>query len=130
MVKLDLKNAFNGVRRYHLMETYISRAPSVALIAHLAYSKPSIVLADGQQIESAAGIQQGDQLDPLLFALAVDDAARYVKSKFNVWYLDDATISDDVDTMVTDNMSITNFLYKIGLVANFSKSYVINDNYQ
>ena len=82
--------------------TCIRRAEGVALLAHLAYSKLSIVLADGLPIESATGIQQDDPLRPLLFDLVVNDAARTVKSKFNVWYIDDATISDAMDTVVTD----------------------------
>ena len=68
---------------------------------------PSIVLADVLPIESATGIQQGEPLGPLLFPLAVDDAPRSVKSKYKVYYLDDATIYDDVDVSISDDVGTT-----------------------
>ena len=99
MVKIDYNDAFNSV---HLIETCIRRASTVALIAQLANSKPSIVLDDCLLIESATGIQLCNPLGPLLFTGAFDVIARCVKSMFNVWYLGDATIFDDMDTVVTD----------------------------
>ena len=113
IVKLDFENAFSNVQRDHLIETCIRREHSVVLLNKLAYSNPNIVLANGSPIESATGIQQGNPLGPLPFALAVDDTDRSVKFKLNVWYLDDATISDDVNTVVTDIISITNYICKI-----------------
>ena len=108
-MKLDLRNNINSVD--HLIETCICHAPSDTRLAHLADSKPSIVLADSLPIEPATAIQQGDRRGLLLFALAVDHTARSVMSKFNVWHLDDATITDDGDSVVTDIISIKNSLF-------------------
>ena len=94
-------------------DTCIRRDHSVVLLNKLAYSNPNIVLANGPPIESATGIQDGNPLGQLLFALAIDDTDRSVKSKLNVWYLDNATLSDDVNTVVTEIISITNSLFKI-----------------
>ena len=84
IVKLDLKNAFSNVQRDHLIETCIRREHSVVLLNKLANSNPNIVLANGSPIESATGIQQGNPLGPLPFALVIDDTDRSVKSKLNV----------------------------------------------
>ena len=128
-MKIDLTNAFNSIRRDHLIETCIRRALDVILLDHLAYSNHRIMLADCLPIESATSIQQCDPFGPLLFALAVDDAVLSVKFKFSVWYLDDAGISDDVGTVATDIISATNSLCKIGIVVYPYKSEVINVNY-
>ena len=97
ILKLDLKNSFNSFRRDHLIETCIRRAPSVALLAHLAYSKPNILLA---------------------YDLPID-------FRLNVWHLDYATMSDVMDSLVTDIISVTNSVCMLGLVINRSKSEII-----
>ena len=72
--------------------------------------------------------QQSDPLTPLSCHLAIDDTTQSVKYKFNVQNQDIAAVSDDVGTML-HIISITNYLSKIGLVVNPSKSEVININY-
>ena len=42
IVKLDLKNAFNTVRRDHLLIVCCERIPPIARLAHVAYSSPPI----------------------------------------------------------------------------------------
>ena len=36
----------------------------------------------------------GDPIEPSLFTLPVDEAARGIQLEVNVWYLDDATLGD------------------------------------
>ena len=71
------------MRRDHILRVCLSRTPRVARLAHLAYFKDSIVLASGHAIQSSSGVQQGDPLGPLLFALAVDETARSVSTELN-----------------------------------------------
>jgi hypothetical protein len=80
-------------------------------------------------ILSATGVQQGDPLGPLLFALAIDNIARSVESPFNVWYLDDATIGGPVESIINDLTKIVPALTSLGLEVNPSKSEVINIDY-
>ena len=65
-VKLDMKNAFNSVRRDHILQTCLDRTPEIANVAFLAYSKSSSVSASGHSITSSSGVQQCDPIGPLL----------------------------------------------------------------
>ena len=91
-VKLDVRNAFNSVRRDHILEVCMKRCPLIFKLVHQAYSGPSILVAGSSStISSSTGVQQGDPLGPLLFALAIDEITRSVSSPLNVWYLDDCS---------------------------------------
>ena len=70
--------------------------PEIFRLASLAHSLPTPLMAIGSLIWSNSGVQQGNPLDPLLFSLAIHDIASSMKSDFNVWYLEDATIAGDV----------------------------------
>ena len=50
--KLDMMNAFNSVRRDHVLQTCLDRTPEIAKLSFLAYSKPSSVIASGHSITS------------------------------------------------------------------------------
>ena len=78
LVKLDMKNAFNTVRRDHFLEVCSSRAPSILRLASTAYATSSHLVIGNETILSETGVQQGDSLGPVLFALAVDEIARGV----------------------------------------------------
>ena len=118
IVKLNLKNAFNSVRRDHLLR--------IARLAHLANSSPSTVLASGHPICSAIGIEQGDPLGPVLLAMAVDEVASSLSSEINIWYLDDATLGGRDESVFVDIRKCVTELKKIGLEVNPSKGEVIN----
>ena len=123
---MDVRNAFNSVRRDHVLEVCKRRCPLVYNLAFLSYGFPSSLLVSGHLIPSSTGVQQGDPLGPLLFALAVDDIARSLSSPLNLWYLDDATIAGPVDTVLDDVSKIVPGLSAIGLDVNPSKSEIIN----
>ena len=76
LVKLDKKNAFNTVRRDHFLEVFSSRVPSILRLALTAYATSSNLVIGNETILSETGVQQGDPLGPVLFALAVDEIAR------------------------------------------------------
>ena len=46
-------------------------------------------------------MQQGDPLDPALFALAIHGVTSEVKSDLNVWYLDDGCVGGDPQTVLS-----------------------------
>ena len=132
-VKLDMKNAFNTVRRDHFLEACSSRAPSILRLASTACATNSHLVIGNETILSETGVQQGDPLGPVLFALAVDKIARSVRSPINSWYLDDATIGVPVKSVCEDHRRIIPMLSDIGLKVNPTKSEVSNvscDNFK
>ena len=126
IVKLDMMNAFNSVRRDHVLQTCLDRTPEIAKPSFLAYSKPSSVIASGNSTTSSTGVQQGDLTGPLLFALAVDQIASGVESELNVWYLDDATIGGSHESFLSDVQRCITGLQRIGLIVNPKKTEIIN----
>ena len=72
-------------------------------------------------LDSANGVQQGDTLDPALFALAIHGVTSELKSDLNVWYLDDGRIGGDPQTALSNAAIIRNGLSSVGLEINNSK---------
>ena len=103
-----------------------SRAPSVLRLASTAYATSSLLVIGNETILSETGVQQGDPLGPVLFALAVDQIARSVRSPINIWYLDDATIGGPAESVCEDLRRIIPMLSDIGLEVNPTKSEVSN----
>ena len=133
LVKLDMKNASNTVRRDHFPEVCSSRAPSILRLASTAHATSSHLVIGNETILSETGVQQGDPLGPVLFALAVDEIARGVRSPINIWYLDDATLGGPAESVCEDLRRIIPMLSDIGLEVNPTKSEVSNvscDNFQ
>ena len=87
IVKVDVRNAFNSVRRDVMLTNIRDRCPEIYRLSFQAYSSPTPLHIGDHTIYSRRGIQQGDPLGPVAFSLAVDDCARSMKSPLNVWYL-------------------------------------------
>ena len=102
IVKLDMMNAFNSVRRDHVLQTCLDHTPKIAKLFFLAYSKPSSVIASGHSMTSSIGVQQGDPIGSHLFALAVDQITSGVESELHVWYLDDAKFGSSSESVLSD----------------------------
>ena len=126
LVKLDRKNAFNTIRRDHFLKACFLKAPTLYQLAHHAYATPSDLLFGSDIIQSQTGIQQGDLLGPLLFALGVDEVARNVSTPLSIWYLDDANLGGSLDCVRKNLDFIIPALSRIGLSTNPDKSEIIN----
>ena len=72
LVKLDMQNAFNAVRRDHFLKVCSSTASSMLRLALTAYATCNHLVIGNETITSEIGVQKGDPLGPVLFALAVD----------------------------------------------------------
>ena len=90
-----------------------------------AYSQPSSLYFGSVRIESATGLQQGDPCGPAVFSIAVDAVAREVTSASNTWYLDDAAIGGDIESVCHDLERVIPALADIGLEVNPSKCEII-----
>ncbi|XP_029656011.1 uncharacterized protein LOC115229886 [Octopus sinensis] len=128
VVKLDVSNAFNSIRRDHLLECCRELVLFAYPLVHLLYACSSILMFNDIPISSSTGVQQGDPLGPVLFALGVNNIAHSVRSPINIWYLDDATICGPPDVVFDDLRFIIPSLSAIGLSINDNKSEVVNIN--
>ena len=122
--KLDLQNAFNSVHRRAVFDAVSRRYPAALPLLRQAYARPSPLFVATSRLWSCRGVQQGDPLGPLLFALAVDPVAQSLQSPMNVWFLDDATLAGPASTVARDIERATSALSDIGLTVNESKCEV------
>ena len=72
-------------------------------------------------IMASTGVQQGNPLGSLAFALAIDSAARGVGTELNVWYLDDGTLAGQMDSIVNNLGILRERLGEMGLEVNPQK---------
>ena len=121
LLKIDMRNAFNSLRRDSFLSVARVRTPGLYNLQWQAPSSPTRLFFGEEGFASETGIQQGDPIGPALFALSVDEAARGVQSEFNVWYLDDATLGDSQERVHDDLVVLLERLRAIGLEINGSK---------
>ena len=101
---MDFSNAFNSVDRAALFREVRDRIPSIAAWMECSYSsRPIHHLAD-RSILSGCGVQQGDPLGPLGFALSLHPIVEKIKDHvpgllINAWYLDDGTLCGTLDDL-------------------------------
>ena len=94
---LDFSNAFNSISRGRMFEEVRARIPSIAAWMESCYGAQPILHLGEHTILSQSGVQQGDPLSPLGFALTLQPIIEHIKEevpslKINVWYLDDGTL--------------------------------------
>ena len=118
LIKLDLTNAFNSVHRSAVLREVIRRFPAAVPLVSQAYSQPSPLHFGPNRIWSCRGVQQGDPLGPILFALALDPVIQPLKSPLNLWFLDDGTIGGPTESVTTDLNSLFPSLRELGLDIN------------
>ena len=96
LVKLDFENAFNTISRDAVLTAVTEHFPHLARWVHWCYRQPSHLLFGAFGVQSAAGVQQGDPLGPLLFACVLQSLGRELKAgplDLAVFYLDDGVIA-------------------------------------
>ena len=85
ILKLDVKNAYNSVHRSTVLEEIYKRCPEIYPLVWQSYSTTMPLFIGDTVIESQTGVQQGDPLGPLCFALAIDPIIRPLESDVNLW---------------------------------------------
>lgn len=125
VVKIDMRNAFNSVRRDHFLRQVREHAPSLYPLLWQAYSKPTPLYHGTSKIWSATGLQQGDPCGPAVFSLAIHPVASAVTSPFNCWYLDDGILGGNINDIINDLEQLVPRLAQIGLEVNPSKCEII-----
>ena len=123
LLKVDMKNAFNNVRRDVILKLVKTHTPEIFQYVYQCYSTSSSLFfasysEDGCVLESKEGVQQGDPLGPFLFSLAVMEKIKSLESELNLWYLDDGSLASDVETVISDYKKILDAKDSLGLPVN------------
>ena len=97
VLKVDFQNAFNSVDRAAVLQAVRQHLPTLGCWADWCYAQPSNLLFGDEVVQSACGVQQGDPLGPLLFALALQPSLRAAAGSLDlcVGYLDDVVLCGD-----------------------------------
>jgi hypothetical protein len=72
------------------------------------------------------GAQQGDPCGPMIFSLAIQPIILSLNSELNIWYLDDGTLADYPEVVLSDFKKVINLSRKIGLELNFNKCEIFS----
>ncbi|KAF2895624.1 hypothetical protein ILUMI_10547 [Ignelater luminosus] len=115
VLKLNFQNAFNEVIMLcafssHFLEAY--------LLIESCYREPSTLFFGST---SALGCQQGDPLEPTIFALVIQPIVHAIQAELNLFYLDDATIGDSPEVVLADLDVVQKMAAEVGLTLNSSK---------
>ena len=90
-------NAFNFVDRECMFQEAHACIPSISAWLECSYQHQSSLHFGDQTILSCCGVQQGDPLDPLGFALALQPVIEQISREvpgllINAWFLDNGTL--------------------------------------
>ena len=124
---LDFSNAFNSVNREAMFTQFRKHIPGLSAWMESCYSGQPLLLLGEDIIHSCSGVQQGDPLGPLGFALTLHLLAKKVKAEvpdlaLNIWYLDDGTLMGSPDDLAAALDIVEKEGPSLGLHLNRSKS--------
>ena len=121
LIKADVKNAFNSIKRSAFLEQILQHCPEIFPLMKQAYGFASPIFYGETQLKSETGLHQGDPLATLAFSLAIQPIIRQVSSPFNAWYLDDGTFGGGLEQALNDLGEMERRLSQIGLSLNHIK---------
>ncbi len=127
ILMLDFSNAFNTVDRQAMFAEFRNHFPSLSAWVESCYSGQPLLHLDTDTIFSCRGVQQGDPLGPLGFALALHPIVERIKSEvpsltLNSWYLDDGTLAGTPEALLSALKIVEEDGPSIGLHLNRNKS--------
>ena len=101
---LDFSNAFNSINWGHIFQEIRARIPSMAAWTESCYGVQPILHLSADSILCCSGVQQGDLLGPVGFALMLHPIVERIKAEvpalnINAWYLDDGTLCGTPDDL-------------------------------
>ena len=131
-LKVDLENAFNSIDREAVLQVVRELFPEAEVWFRYCYGASAKLFCEGEILPfgSAQGVQQGDPLGPLLFALGLLGLCRALKGglverTLAVWYLDDGTIVGEAKEVAKAWKLICSEVSKVGLKVNKRKCELV-----
>eukprot|EP00731_Ephydatia_muelleri_P028492 Em0020g136a len=98
--KVDMSNAFNMVLRQAVMDQCATYFPELLPWVSWCYGSHTSLWHPMGQISSQTGVQQGDPLGPMLFALVLQKLVTSIDADddclqllLEAWYLDDGVLA-------------------------------------
>ena len=118
IVKLDLANAFNTLRRDTLMETIAKFIPEIYCFVNATYSGEPILQFMNLIIRSLEGPQQGDSLASLEFCWSIHPLIKRLVAELRLGFMDDITLAGKSSTVSQDVNFIKEAEAQLGLRLN------------
>ena len=98
--KVDMTNAFNLVSRQAVLDECSAFSPEILPWVSWCYGSHPELWHPMSHLSSQSGVQQGDPLGPMLFALVlhklistIDADDEYLQLLLQAWYLDDGVLA-------------------------------------
>ncbi|XP_026458438.1 uncharacterized protein LOC113358943 [Papaver somniferum] len=133
LLLIDFSNAFNLVDTSTIIREVRSRCTNIVNWVEFCYAKPARLYYQDSVLSPAQGVQQGDPLGPLLFALALHLLVEKIDAQctldLHAWYLDDDTIAGDTMEVSKDLKIIHEEGPSYGLHLNISKTEIFWPSY-
>ena len=129
VLTIDFHNAFNSLDRNALLAACRRDFPTLAAWASWCYSVPSRLLYNERVVNSTAGVQQGDNLGPLLFATTIHSLLGELKAILGIdlviGYLDDIVVASDCEAVLRALLVLQRSIPSLGLTLNMAKCELI-----
>jgi hypothetical protein len=126
MLKVDISNAFNSVKRETFLNQMASNFPKAYNWSKWLYEEKTPLSFGKYNIWSEDGVQQGDPLGPLLFCAAIHPILEKINKEcdlqINAWYMDDGNLLGNPEKLLMAWDILSTELPKIGLHLNPNKS--------
>ena len=124
---LDFSNAFNNIDRGSMFSEVRDHIPALSRWVENCYSAQPFLHFGDHTILSCCGVQQGDPLGPLCFALTLQPIVERIKREvpnllINAWYLDDGTLCGQAEDLMRALKIVETDGPSRGLKLNRSKS--------
>lgn len=118
VLRVDIKNAFNSVERDVMLAEIKNKTPQIYHYLRQCYLKPTFQSFGDKILSSQVGAQQGDPAGPLIFSLAIHPLISQLNSELNVWFLDDGTLGDTPESILSNLVTIKESAVTLGLKLN------------
>lgn len=123
-LSINLRNAFNSVSREAVLNA--SRDTALAAYTQWAYGLASRLRYGDHIINSCSGVQQGDPVGPVLFAIAIAPVLQTARLNFpneviDLWYADDGCLLGRAADLLTAYRTLEPLFAAINLSINSNK---------